>query len=328
MIEQNLDQFIYGGAAIIGAEDCYQVDDNNLVSLLKEYVKNETIITVKISGISSDSVTTNICGYRGIIPKSEVSNRMYVRNKMGDLINRTVPVIVKSFNPEEKTVQLSRIKAIRRLREEFVNRIVPELGTINKFGVNYRNYPNFLEAKDPYWGKYPVVKAKVLQIVNKNGKPKVIVNIAGLDLIGVMDLSKMDYKYIYDQEMYFEEFLKPNSVIEVALLAYFEKTDTTKASNFVVSRRHAMPNPWKGIETRIKKDDIIVVKAMQKRDRFFFASYDNFPLDIKCYYPADKVDNEEAYGRRLVKEGELYKVAVVAVSEEKRLLTARYLEKL
>lgn len=333
MLNGELKEFIYNGAAIIGQlkENSVAVD---LEAELIRRIKDKEVFVVKVSGMRNeeDSVTAKVIGdYMGIIPKAQVSNRMYVRNNMDELIGQNVPVIVKSFDPNTKIVQLSRVDAIRELREGFLGEILPTLEEINADGINYKKYlTKHAEGSDPYYDKYPIVKAKVINYdVNSN---RVYVNVAGLDIIGNMNIAMFDYRFIYNPEKYLEEFMKPNTVIDVALLAYYVNSKDKMPSTFVVSRRHALPNPWQGIETKIRVGDIIVVNALEKKDSHFFGSYDNFPLDIKCYYPEipDKVtnDNNEKYGRRLITPGKEYKVKVEIVNAHNKLLTASYISEL
>lgn len=333
MNTKELNEFFYNGAAIVG-QIKEEVQHTDTVKELKRLIAEKEVFVVKITGMrpEDDVVTAKVLdGYMGLIPKAQVSSRMYIRNKMSDLlIGQNVPVIVERFNETDKTVALSRVHAIKELSKNFLNEILPVLDEINENGVNYKQYTSkFEEGNDPYFDKYPRVKAKVIDY-DKKGK-RVLVNIAGLDLIGTMDISKFDYKYIYNPEKFLEEYMKPNRVIEVALLMYYDNSGQGKPSNFVVSRRHALTNPWTGIEKKIRKDDIIVVTALEKKDSHFFGAYDNFPLDIKCYYPEipDKqIMDDEKYGRRLVTPGKEYKVKVEKVNPTTKLLTASFLGEL
>lgn len=324
----DLKDYYYNGAAIVGSVSDVSKDkkeENVSDETLKRYIDEQEIFTVRITGKTVDSVTTKIFGLMGIIPIQQVSNRMYIRNNAEDLIGQNVPVLVKSFDLEKGTITLSRAKAIEKLREGFFNEVIGKLNDINKNGVNYKKYLGHAEEDDPHFNDYPVVKAKIIQ-QNKAGT-KLILNIAGLDIIGVLDISKLDYRYIYDTEQYMKEHLNSNRVIDVALLAYFKNEG--KPANIVCSRRHTLKNPWKGLEEKIKKDDILVVTATDRRDNHFFGEYDNFPLDIKCYYPDPEMWSENnKHGRRLIMPGEQYKVRVHIVNPEKRLLTAKTIGKL
>lgn len=332
MLNRDMKEFVYEGAAIIGQIKESKVISDHEAELTKR-IKDKEVFVVKISGMrkEDDEVTAKVIGdYMGIIPKAQVSNRTYIRNKMDELIGQNVPVIVKSFDPETKIVQLSRVEAIKELRKSFLDEILPTLEEINKDGLNYKNYlTKHAEGSDPYYNKYPIVKAKVINYDVEN--KRVYVNVAGLDIIGNMNVSMFDYRFIYNPEKYLEEYMKPNTVIDVALLAYFDNSKDKMPSSFVVSRRHALPNPWHGIESKIRVGDTIVVKALEKRDSHFFGSYDNFPLDIKCYYPEipqKNIGTDEKYGRRLITPGHEYKVKVEIVNSENKILTASYLGEL
>lgn len=324
-MQERLKEFIYSGAAIVGQIKTEE-QTKDIETELRRMIVEQEVFTVKVSGMREDAVTANVLGqYMGLIPKAQVSSRMYVRNNMQDLIGQFVPVVVKSFDPETKIATLSRTRAVKQLRDEFLNEVLPKLEEINADGINYKKFTKYQEDKDPYFNQYPVVKAKVISYLPE--KKRVIVNIAGLDVLGSMDITKFDYKFIYNPEQYISEFMAPNTVIDVALLAYYDNSQEKTPSNFVVSRRHTMPNPWAGIEQRIKKDDIIVVKALQKQDGHFFAQYDNFPLDVKCYYPAapdHEMQDDEKYGRRLIELGKEYMVKIEIINPTTQVLTASF----
>lgn len=328
-MKEKIQEFIYSGAAIVGQIKQENVSTDIEVELRRRIVEQE-VFTVKVSGMREDAVTANVLGdYMGLIPKAQVSNRMYVRNNMAELIGQYVPVAIKSYDPVTKLVTLSRTRAVKLIRDEFLSEVLPKLEEINADGLNYKKYTKFEEDNDPFYKQYPIVKAKVIQYVPK--KKRVIVNIAGLDVLGTMDITKFDYKFIYNAEQYISEFMAPNTVIDVALLAYYDNSADKSPSNFVVSRRHTMPNPWKGIEQRLRKDDIIVVKALQKQENHFFASYDNFPLDIKCYYPAPpdhEIKGDELFGRRLIVPGQEYMVKIEILNASTQVLTASFVKSL
>ena len=318
----------YEGAAIIGAVEDKKPDGIDVEKHLNNLTRTKDVFTVKISGVRKDAVTVNLFGeYMGIIPDQQVSTRQYIKNSLEELINQTIQVCCTGYDTKTKTATLSRTLAIKKLRKDFLAEILPKLDEINKDGINYKKYATkFEESNDPFLGKYPIVKAKVVNYIKKDGRIIVIVNVAGVDILGNMELSMFDYKYIYNPEEYLETYMKPNTVIDVALLAYYDNAKEGNQNRFVVSRRFALPNPWIGIEKKVKVNDIIVVKALQKRETHFFAEYDNFALDIKCKYPnkPKKVSENELYGRRIVTEGNLYKVKVTAVSEKDKLLLAEY----
>lgn len=323
-------EFIYNGAAIIGqikeTENVSNIEDE-----LRRMIVEKEVFMVKVSGMREDAVTANVLGeYMGIIPKAQVSNRMYVRNKMDDLIGQNVPVVITAFDAKTKTCNLSRVIAIKIMRKAFLDEILPIFEEIDKDGINYKKYATkYTEVDDPYYDKYPRVKAKVIGYDEKN--KRILVNVAGLDIIGSMDISKFDHKYIYNPQKFLEEYMKPNKVIDVALLTYFDNTKDNSPDAFIVSRRHALPNPWKGIGSKIRVGDIIVVRVLEKLDSHFFGAYDNFPLDIKCYYPEapDKmVAVDEKYGRRIVVPGKEYKVKVEIVNEKQKVLTASFVSEL
>lgn len=332
MLNGDLKEFVYNGAAIIGQLKPNNESDDHKAELIRR-IKDKEVFVVKVSGMRNedDAVTAKVIGdYMGIIPKAQVSNRMYIRKNMDELIGQNVPVVVKSFDQETKIVQLSRVDAIRELRASFLNEILPTLEEINADGINYKKYQTkHAEGSDPFYEKYPVVKAKVINYDVNNGR--VYVNVAGLDIIGNMNIAMFDYRFIYNPEKYLEVYMKPNTVIDVALLAYYDNSKDNMPSTFVVSRRHALPNPWNGIETKIRVGDTIVVKALEKKDSHFFGHYDNFPLDIKCYYPeipTQNIDSDEKYGRRLITPGSEYKVKVEIVNAHNKLLTASYIGEL
>lgn len=326
---QNLKEYIYNGAAIVGTIDSPEKVVSEIKKEFINLINNQTIFTVQVTGVRTDAVTVNVAGeYMGIIPTQQVSHRMYVRNTMEELIGQNIPVVMLSFDSVTKTCELSREKAVRQLKREFLNEILPKMEEINPIGSepNHKKYSfKHQDNKDPFYSMYPKVKAKVVKY--DSDKHKIILNIAGLDLFGTMDISKFDHKFIYDAESYIEEYMKPNTVIEVALLAYYDNSKDGKPSNFVCSRRHTLVDPWLNVEKRINKGDMIIVKALAKRDNHFFASYVNFPLDIKCYYP-DAPDRAlepgEKYGRRLVSIGDSYKVRIVVVNSKTRMLAAEY----
>lgn len=326
---QSIKEYIYNGAAIVGNIDKVETP-SNIEENFRKLKKSREVFTVKVTGVREDAVTVNVAGeYMGIIPTAQVSHRMYVRQNMSELIGQNIPVLMLDFNTETKTCDLSRELAVRHLRKDFLDEILPKMALINtdENEANYKKYSaKHQEGQDPHYDNYPRVKAKVIQY--DSAKNKVMLNIAGLDIFGVMDISKFDHKFIYNPESYIEEFMKPNTVIEVALLAYFDNSKDKKPSNFVCSRRHTLDDPWKNVEKRINVNDVIIVKALEKRDNHYFGSYDNFPLDIKCYYPKTP-DRElkpgEMYGRRLVKTGKDYKVKIVIVNAKKKMLAAEYI---
>ena len=327
-----LKKYIYDGEAILGSIQTEEIH-SNLEEVFKAMIKEKSVFVVKVSGVRKDAVTVNVHGeYMGIIPKAQVSHRMYVRNNMDELIGQNIPVVMKSFNPNDKTCELSREFAVRNLRNEFLNEILPQMKDINLDDnePNYKKYTQkFDENSDPFYDKYPRVKAKVMSFDPE--KNKITVNVAGLDILGVMDISKFDHKYIYNPERYIEKYMKPNTVIEVALLAYYDNSVDGKPSNFVCSRRHTLSDPWKGLEKKVRRGDMIIVRALEKKEGHFFGAYDNFPLDIKCYYP-DTPDRQlkpgEIYGRRLVRTGNDYTVKIVTVNSNNRVLTAEYVREI
>lgn len=336
MLKNEMKEYIYNGAAIIG-----QLKESNestdFEAELTRRIKEKEVFIVKISGMRNedDAVTAKVIGdYMGVIPKAQVSSRMYIRNKMDELIGQHIPVVVKKFDKETKTVQLSRLEAITELKKDFLSEILPILNDINKDGINYKKYlTKHAEGSDPFYNQYPVVKAKVIGYDYDEEKKsgKVTVNVAGLDIIGNMSMNMFDYKFIYNPEKFLEEYMKPNRIIDVALLNFYDNSEKKMPSTFVVSRRHALPNPWEGIENKIKVGDTIVVTALEKRDSHFFGNYDNFPLDIKCYYPEipnKNIGADELYGRRLITPGNEYKVKVEIVSSKNKILTASYLGEL
>jgi len=328
-MSMNLEEFIYEGGAIVGTVR-EETDNTDLIEKLKHYTTTKEVFTVRVSGLQPDAVTANVFGeYMGIIPKADVSSRMYMRHSMDELIGKTIPVCMKSFDLENKTVRLSREIAIKKLRSVFLEGVLPKLNEINKEGINYKNYlTKFDEAKDPFYNDYPIVKAKVISVDADN--KKVVVNVAGMDILGFMSINMFDYKYIYNPEQYLEEYLEPNRVIDVALLHYYDNSSERRPSNFAVSRRHTLQNPWIGIKNKIKEGDQIIVTALQKNASHFFGSYDNFELDIKCYYPEkpESIGEDTLYGRRLVTVGNEYLVKVQIVNEKTRVLTASYVSEL
>ncbi len=326
----NKKEYIYEGAAIVG-QVSKEEKHINVEAELKRMINEREVFTVKVTGIREDSVTVKVLDeYLGIIPKAQVSQRMYIKNNMTDLIGQNVPVLIKSFNVEEKTCILSRTHAISELKKSFLDEILPKLNSINKDGINFLKYMKQMnEGKDPHLNDYPIVKAKVISY--DPDKKRVLLNIAGLDILGSMDMYRFDYRFIYNPEEYIEKFITPNTVIEVALLAYYDNRAQQRPSSFVVSRRHALENPWKNISKKLSVGDVVIVKALEKKDSHFFGAYDNFDLDIKCYYPPAPeraVTNGEKYGRRLVMPGKDYKVRVEIVNEVTRVLTASYIDEL
>lgn len=322
-------EYIYNGAAIVGTIEKQEKEQNLKVDFDK-LIESKEVFTVKVTGVRDDAVTVNVLGdYMGVIPTAQVSHRMYVRHNMDELIGQNIPVIMLKCDKDTKICELSREYAVRQLRKDFMSEIIPIMQEINKEGEkpNYKNYSfKHEEGKDPFYDKYPRVKAKVVQFDSE--RKKVMLNIAGLDIFGTMDISKFDHKYIYNPEKFIESYMQPNTVIDVALLAFYDNSKQGKPSSFVCSRRHTLADPWVNVEKRISKDDVIIVKALAKRDNHFFASYVNFPLDIKCYYP-DAPDRElkpgEIYGRRLVKIGKEYKVKIVVVNSKNKMLAAEYI---
>ncbi len=327
--KKDIKDYIYNGAAIVGKIDKEEVP-SNIEENFKRQIRKKDVFTVKVTGIREDAVTVNVAGeYMGIIPTAQVSHRMYVRKNMSELIGQNIPVIMNSFNVEMKTCELSREFAVRQLRYDFLEEILPKMEVINDVNIdpNYKKFSlKHQENQDPYYDKYPRVKAKVIQY--DSAKHKVMLNIAGLDILGIMDVSKFDHIFIYNPESYIEEYMQPNTVINVALLAYYDNSKDKKPSNFVCSRRHTLEDPWKNVEKRIKKNDVIIVTALEKKDNHFFGNYVNFPLDIKCYYPPtpDRVlVPGEKYGRRLVHPGKDYKVKIVVVNAKNKMLVAEYI---
>ena len=135
MLNRDMKDFVYEGAAIIGQiKESKEITDNE--AELTKRIKDKEVFVVKISGLrkEDDEVTAKVIGdYMGVIPKAQVSNRTYIRNKMDELIGQNVPVIVKSFNTETKIVQLSRLEAIKELRAEnkaLIENNVNEIGTL------------------------------------------------------------------------------------------------------------------------------------------------------------------------------------------------------
>ncbi|MBI9013823.1 MAG: hypothetical protein JEZ08_16435 [Clostridiales bacterium] len=330
MNKRLMKEFIYDGAAIVGQVE-QQEQPNDLEKEMRRLIREKEVFVVKISGTSEDSVSANVLGeYMGIIPKKEVSNRTYIRRNISNFIGQNVPVIMKHFDLETKTCKLSRTFAVNQLKGDFLNEIVPKIEEINKDDLNYKKYIKSFEINlDPHFNDYPRVKAKVIQFDAE--KHRVMLNIAGLDLMGMMDVGMLDHKFVYNPEAYIDKYFKPNTVIEVALLAFYENRKEGHTEMFIASRKHAIPDPWKGVEKKIRPGDVIIVKALEKRDNHFFGEYDNFQLDIRCFYP-NSPDREllpgELYGRRLVTTGKEYKVEILKVKENRCVLTAKFIEEL
>jgi len=83
---------------------------------LKEYLENETTLTVQIKGVVNKGVVAYVEGIRGFIPASKLS-LSYVEN-LEDWLLKEIQVRVITADPEEKRLVLSAREILKEKEEE------------------------------------------------------------------------------------------------------------------------------------------------------------------------------------------------------------------
>lgn len=157
-------------------------------------------------------------------------------------------------------------------------------------------------------GEQIAVTAKVVEILGTGNSSRAILTTKeGIRLC--LMCSDWDYDYIDD----IKDVVKPWDMVRVAVYGKNTDKDKMHVAEYMVSRRRLMENPWKGIEEKFHKGDLVTCRVKSKWNGGYSGRIDGLEGIVAFVsYPKDERIRMVAGGR--------YICSVHRVSEEKRLL--------
>lgn len=160
---------------------------------------------------------------------------------IGKHLGEEIEVFITSVDEENGVVNCSRDSIRSQMREK-------EKKEIEEFLKN--------NEKDIY-----IVKGRVTSVwgFGSNSHAKLVTE-SGLKLI--IHCSEWSYDYIED----LRDHVKVGEEYDVAI---YYRDKEQKDTDFVVSRRRLLPDPWEGIEEKVKVGDIVVARLVGRRKGAF-----------------------------------------------------------
>lgn len=146
-------------------------------------------------------------------------------------------------------------------------------------------------------------------------RQSILVNLAGLDILGYIYAS--DWDHVYTQDV--KNVAKVGDILDVAVISHRNPKSKYQPA-FACSRKLVVPDPWVGIESRYQKNDIVNVKCVEILENYWFGELTgDDKLRVLVEYPS-RNDGKENF--RIILE-QNYECCIYAVNEQRRHLKAR-----
>jgi small subunit ribosomal protein S1 len=264
--------------------------------IIEEFIahkEEETILQKRVARADDKGnlyLDLGIMGLTGMVLNEEVEGHKYEPERRSRWVGLMCNIVVIDIDKEKGIIYFSRSRARKQAKEILRSELI-----------------RAIKAKEK-----PVLKAKVTNISDKTGR--ILIDIAGLELLGYIPVSEWEHKFTYDIKKEVDLY----EVVDVVPLRYFPpRKDIGEA--FLCSRKDALPNPWIGIEEKVPKGSILDVKCKSLEKNKWFATLPDLGIELFCHYPDPKPDDSEI----IIKLGHRYKVKVYKSNEKEKQLRAR-----
>ena len=259
------------------------------------------------------------CAAEGISTKVvfhqiDKENQQYVARGDGFTLVMPLRMLVTAKNNDTDMIWNTPVIG-KRLSEEievFITSVDEENGIVNCSRDSIRALMKERETKeiDEYLakkkGNFYVIKGRVAAVFGRGSNSHVkLLTESGLKLI--MHCSEWSYDYIED----LHDHVKIGEEYDVAII---HRDKEEKDTDYVVSRRPVLPNPWADIEKKVKVGDIVVGRIVGRRKGSFNARIEGLDgITALSLFP----DKDKKL--RLVNGGR-YQCEVLRVGENPRTL--------
>ena len=231
-------------------------------------------------------------GVKVLLKNEELADGKY-RYLFNGALARPFSVKIKDIDKENKTVNVSFKAAQKEVRPRIINEIADGLKAKQKI----------------------VVPARVRFISTDGDAARFcFVDILGLGINGILRRNEWSHEMVKG----LRDVTKPGDVINVAIQGYSNRS-TPVAPRFICSRKatiaaYSMEKSWENIEERYPRFTHVVVKCVERREKFFIGrlvGVDDAP-SAYCLYP----DYDKGI---YVGTGRFYAGYVKTVDEEKKI---------
>lgn len=276
-------------------------ETNSVMDELKENMEQKEILEIKFSKVNKmGDLYTWMNGVTIIMENPECvflgkdGNRYETRKKHIKL-QQTYQVIVIKIDEENMTVYVSHAQASRIIRRHILHRIQKQLKINKKVNIPDEEKEKII---------LPATVVKILKDMNS-----VYINIYGYGIAGIVEAKEWSYSYIKD----ISDYANIGDRIDIEILGYrLKREDSLSEARgmYVCSRKEVMEDPWKGIEEKYTRGDIVNIKIIKKKE---FLSLGYVVGDENINVVCVKKHND----LRIV-QGSTYQGVVLYAAEEKR----------
>jgi len=264
---------------------------------LRETERNSETVVVNVAGANKGGLLAELGGIRGFLPLSQLSMKHYPRVQNGDtaeilkslqqLVGQELKVKIIDVSSQENKLIFSEkavtSKAITQLLEQY------KPGDIVKGRIT--GLADF--------GAF--VKFPVQQDSGKSVAKTAVSDKEPLQAEGLIHISELDWQLIDDVS----EIVKVGDIIKAKI------TDVTKDGKVSLSLKALKPDPWKGIEKKYKKGDILEGKVVKTNQ---LGAFVEIAPKIRGLVHLSELGFQDKIKDTLT-EGKKYKFEIIALDE-------------
>jgi small subunit ribosomal protein S1 len=265
---------------------------------LQEIEKNSESVIVNVAGANKGGLLAELEGIRGFLPLSQLSIKHYPRVQNGDtaeilknlqqLVGQELKVKIIDASPQENKLIFSEkavtSKAITQLLEQFKpgDTVKGRITGLADFGA-------FI--------KFPVQQTQGKTLPKAAAPDK-----ESLQAEGLIHISELDWQLIDNVS----EIVKVGDIVKAKI------TDVAKDGKVSLSLKALKPDPWKGIEEKYKKGDVVEGKVVKINQ---LGAFVEIAPKIRGLVHLSELGFQDKIKDTLAK-GKKYKFEIIALDEE------------
>ena len=257
---------------------------------LKEIEKNSETITVQVSGANKGGLLAEMENIKGFLPLSQLSIKHYPRVKNGD--SAEILKVLQQLVGEELSVKI--IDAASQENKLIFSEKAVTSREINQFLENYK-IGDIVEGKITGLADFGAfIKFPIIENLNSDKEL--------LQAEGLIHISELDWQLIDDVS----EIVKVGDVVKAKI------TDVSKDGKVSLSLKALKEDPWKGVEKKYKKGDVVEGKVVKINK---LGAFVEIAPKIRGLVHLSEMDSQKEDKNILVKDKK-YKLEIIALDEE------------
>jgi len=270
---------------------------------LKELKEKSETIVIRPIGANKGGLLAELYGVRGFLPLSQLSIEHYPRVEEGNtvqilqhlqkLVGKELKVKIIDVDPKEnKLIFSERAAESRALKEMLKNYKVGDIVEAEVVGL--ADFGAFV--------KFPAIsEEEKKKLKEKKEGP--------IQLEGLIHISELSWQLIQD----------PSEIVKVGDVIKAKIVDISKDGRVSLSLKALEPDPWKGLDKKIKVEDTVSGKVVRINQ---IGAFVEIAPKVRGLVHISEFGSEGEM-RNILKEGQKYKFKIINFNPKEHRLTLR-----